>query len=46
MDADSTAKDNDLSISCQIVKFFVGGTLTTKVSLGGDGYLGERRGTV
>ena len=46
MAADSTAKDTDCSIVTAAVKLFVGGTLTTKVSLGGEGYLGERRGTV
>ena len=44
--ADSAAKDKHLSITTKAVKNFVGGNRTTVVSLGGDGYLGERRGTV
>ncbi len=41
MDADSTAKDNDLSTNASAVKHFVGEALTTKVSLGGEGCLRE-----
>jgi hypothetical protein len=41
MDADSTAKDDDLSTNASVVKHFVGEALTAKVSPGGEGCLGE-----